>query len=144
MRSPLVPRCRSGRSHQFSRTKRHCASVNDALYGAAPSTIYRATHRWKPSAPIDLCRSGDWCDGSPFSDHPGYHAIFMQVQGTMPELEAIETATDAQLIQNLAIFLSQYYSGLDHADYEAIAFVLVKVGTLLWLSSVMRKSFGNV
>jgi len=61
-----------------------------------------------------------------FSDHPGYHAIFMQVQGTMPELEAIETATDAQLIQNLAIFLSQYYSGLDHADYEAIAFVLVK------------------
>jgi len=63
----------------------------------------------------------------------------MQVQGTMPELEAIET-TDAQLIQNLAIFLSQYYSGLDH-DYEAIAFVLVKVGTLLWLSLSHEKIF---
>lgn len=77
-----------------------------------------------------------------FSDHPGYHAIFMQVQGTMPELEAIETAADAQLIQDLATFLSQYYSGLDHADYQAIAFVLVKaLGTLLWLSLSHEKVF---
>lgn len=77
-----------------------------------------------------------------FIDHPGYHAIFMQVQGTMPELEAIETAADAQLIQDLATFLSQYYLGLDHADYEAIAFVLVKaIGTLLWLSLSHEKVF---
>ena len=70
-----------------------------------------------------------------FIDHPGYHAIFMQVQGTMPELEAIETVADAQLIQDLVTFLSQHYSDLDHADYQAIAFVLVKaIGTLLWLS----------
>ena len=77
-----------------------------------------------------------------FTDHPGYHAIFMQVQGTIPELEAIETAADAQLIQDLVIFLSQYYSDLDHADYEAIAFVLVKaIGTLLWLSLSQEQIF---
>jgi AcrR family transcriptional regulator len=70
-----------------------------------------------------------------FTDHPGYHAIFMQVQGTMPELEEIEAAADAQLIEDFATSLSQRYTDLDSADYEAIAFVLVKaIGTLLWLS----------
>jgi AcrR family transcriptional regulator len=70
-----------------------------------------------------------------FTDHPGYHAIFMQVQGTIPELEEIETVADAQLIEVLATSLSQRCSELDPADYEAIAFVLVKaIGTLLWLS----------
>jgi hypothetical protein len=77
-----------------------------------------------------------------FSDHPGYHAIFMQVQGKMPELEAIETAADAQLTQDLATVLSQYHSKLESADYEAIAFVLVKaIGTLLWLSLSQEKTF---
>jgi AcrR family transcriptional regulator len=70
-----------------------------------------------------------------FTEHPGYHAIFMQVQGTMPELEKIEEAVDAQLIQDLARSLAQRNAGLDSADYAAIAFVLVKaIGTLLWLS----------
>lgn len=70
-----------------------------------------------------------------FNDCPGYHAIFMQVQGTIPELEAIESAADNQLIQDWARTLSQDYPGLDADDYEAIAFVLVKaIGTLLWLS----------
>lgn len=77
-----------------------------------------------------------------FTDHPGYHAIFMQVQGRMPELEAIETAADAQLIQDLVTFLSQYHSDVDDADYEAIAFVLVKaIGTLLWLSLSQEQIF---
>lgn len=77
-----------------------------------------------------------------FTDHPGYYAIFMQVQGTMPELEAIEDAADVQFIQDLATFLSQYYSDLDPADYEAIAFVLVKaIWTLLWLSRSQEKIF---
>jgi AcrR family transcriptional regulator len=70
-----------------------------------------------------------------FTDYPGYHAIFMQVQGTIPELAAIEDAADAQLIQDLATSLSQYDADLQAADYEAIAFVIVKtIGTLLWLS----------
>jgi AcrR family transcriptional regulator len=77
-----------------------------------------------------------------FTDYPGYHAIFMQVQGTIPELEEIENVADAQLIQDLATSLSQYYSDLDPADYEAIAFVLVKaIGTLLWLSLSQERSF---
>jgi hypothetical protein len=77
-----------------------------------------------------------------FTDYPGYHAIFMQVQGTIPELAEIENAADAQLIQDFATSLSQYYSDLDTVDYEAIAFVLVKaIGTLLWLSLGQEKSF---
>lgn len=77
-----------------------------------------------------------------FTDHPGYHAIFMQVQGTMPELEAIETAADAQLIQELATFLSLRYSNVEQTNYEAIAFVLVKaIGTLLWLALSQEQPF---
>jgi AcrR family transcriptional regulator len=77
-----------------------------------------------------------------FTDCPGYYAIFMQVQETIPELVEIENASDAQLIQDFATSLSQYYSDLDSADYEAIAFVLVKsIGTLLWLSLGQETSF---
>lgn len=77
-----------------------------------------------------------------FTDNPGYHAIFMEVQGTIPELEEIEEAADAQLIQDLVTSLSQRDSTLEPADYEAIAFVLVKViGTLLWLSLSQEKPF---
>lgn len=77
-----------------------------------------------------------------FTDHPGYHAIFMQVQGTMPELEAIETAADAQLIEDLATFLSVRNSNVEQTNYEAIAFVLVKaIGTLLWLALSQEQPF---
>jgi AcrR family transcriptional regulator len=70
-----------------------------------------------------------------FKDYPGYHAIFMQVQDTIPELEAIESAADNALIQDWANILLQYHPGLELADYETIAFMLVKaIGTLLWLS----------
>jgi AcrR family transcriptional regulator len=70
-----------------------------------------------------------------FNDYPGYHAIFMQVQDTIPELEAIESAADNQLIQDWANILSQDYPGLEPTDYEMISFMLVKaIGTLLWLS----------
>jgi AcrR family transcriptional regulator len=77
-----------------------------------------------------------------FTDYPGYHAIFMQVQGTIPEVEEIENAADTQLIQDLGTSLSQYYSDLEEADYQVIAFVLVKaIGTLLWLSLSQEKIF---
>jgi AcrR family transcriptional regulator len=77
-----------------------------------------------------------------FTAHPGYHAIFMQVQGTIPELERIEEAADAQLIQDLATFFSQRYCESAPGDYEAIAFVVVKaIGTLLWLSLSQEKTF---
>lgn len=77
-----------------------------------------------------------------FTDHPGYYAIFMQVQNKIPELEAIETAADAQLIHELATFLSLRTSNLEQANYEAIAFVLVKaIGTLLWLALSQEQPF---
>lgn len=77
-----------------------------------------------------------------FTDNPGYHAIFMQVQGVMPELQEIEAAADAQLIQDLAKSLARRDTGLEPADYEAISFVLVKaIGTLLWLSLSQEKLF---
>ena len=70
-----------------------------------------------------------------FTDYPGYHAIFMSLQGSMPELESIDAAADSQLIQDLVILLSHYSPGLESSVYEAIAFVLVKViGNLLWTS----------
>ncbi len=70
-----------------------------------------------------------------FTDRPGYHAIFMQVQGTIPELAEIEDAADARLIQDLSISLAQRNPDLSAIDREAIAFVLVKaIGTILWLS----------
>lgn len=76
-----------------------------------------------------------------FKDYPGYHAIFMQVQGTVPELAAIEAAADAQLIQDLSAFLSLRNSSLE-VNYEAVAFVVVKaVGTLLWLAISQEQPF---
>jgi AcrR family transcriptional regulator len=70
-----------------------------------------------------------------FTDRPGYHAIFMQVQGTIPELAEIEDAADARLIQDLSFSLAGRNPALSTIDREAIAFVLVKaIGTLLWLS----------
>ena len=77
-----------------------------------------------------------------FSDYPGYHAIFMQVQGIMPELEAIADAADAQLIQELATSLALRHSNVEPINYEAISFVLVKaIGTLLWLALSQEQSF---
>jgi AcrR family transcriptional regulator len=70
-----------------------------------------------------------------FNDYPGYHAIFMQAQDAISELEAIESDADSQLIQDWATILSEYYPGRESADYKTIAFMLVKaIGTLLWLS----------
>ena len=67
-----------------------------------------------------------------FDEYPGYRAIFMEVQGTMPELDE---AGDVQLIQTLATLLPQSDASLSQDDREAISFVLVKaIGNLQWLS----------
>jgi AcrR family transcriptional regulator len=77
-----------------------------------------------------------------FTDYPGYYAIFMQVQGTIPELAEIENAADARFIEDLASVLAQYDPELETADYEVIAFVMVKsIGTMLWLSLGQEDSF---
>jgi AcrR family transcriptional regulator len=56
-----------------------------------------------------------------FAEHPGYHAIFMEVQGTIRELEAIDEATDAQIIRDLSHALARWDANLEPADYEVIA-----------------------
>ncbi|MEM9156534.1 MAG: TetR/AcrR family transcriptional regulator [Cyanobacteria bacterium P01_F01_bin.33] len=77
-----------------------------------------------------------------FDDCPGYHAIFMQVQGTIPELAAIEEAADNDLIQDWATILASTFPGLELEDYKAIAYVMVKaIGTLLWLSLSQENQF---
>lgn len=77
-----------------------------------------------------------------FWEHPGYYATFMEVQGSIPELQKIEDAADAQLIQEFAMSLAQRETIVDAVDYEAIAFVLVKaIGTLLWLSLSREQTF---
>ena len=77
-----------------------------------------------------------------FDDCPGYHAIFMQVQGTMPELAAIEEAADNRFIQDWAEILASTFPGLESEDYGVISYVMVKaIGTLLWLSLSQEKRF---
>lgn len=67
-----------------------------------------------------------------FSQHPGYYAVFMEVQARMPE---VNNADDARLIQTVAKFLPKRDASLNPEDYEAIAFVLIKaMGNLMWLS----------
>lgn len=77
-----------------------------------------------------------------FSEHPSYRAVFMEAQGTVRELEAIEEAVDAHLIRDLAASLPRQIPKLAPEDYDVIAFVLVKtIGTLLWLSLGQSQSF---
>ncbi|WP_241392656.1 TetR/AcrR family transcriptional regulator [Rippkaea orientalis] len=77
-----------------------------------------------------------------FTDNPSYYAIFMEVQGKIRELEEIDEATDAKLIQHLAGSLASRNARLEPVDCEAIAFVLVKaIGTLLWLALGQEKPF---
>jgi AcrR family transcriptional regulator len=77
-----------------------------------------------------------------FVDYPGYYAIFMSLQSSMPELEAIDTAADVQLIEELAMILSIRCSGLESEVYRSISFVLVKtIGTLLWKAQSQDELF---
>ena len=77
-----------------------------------------------------------------FIENPGYQAIFMQVQGTMPELDEIDRTLDIQLIRDLSAAFSQRNAELTTEDCDAIGFVFVKViGNILWLSLSQEESF---
>ncbi|MEO1673342.1 MAG: TetR family transcriptional regulator, partial [Cyanobacteria bacterium J06631_2] len=70
-----------------------------------------------------------------YAEHPGYHAIFAQAQGALPELERMEEALDTQLIEDWTREHARWDTNLTESDCHAIAFVLVKaIGTLMWLS----------
>jgi len=77
-----------------------------------------------------------------FMENPGYHAIFMEAQGTMPELVEIDQALDMQLVQDLSAAFSRRNAALTPEDCEVIGFVLVKaMGNLLWLSLNQKLAF---
>ena len=77
-----------------------------------------------------------------FIENPGYQAIFMEVQGTMPELDEIDRTLDIQLIRDLSAAFSQRNAELTTEDCDAIGFVFVKViGNILWLSLSQEESF---
>jgi AcrR family transcriptional regulator len=77
-----------------------------------------------------------------FDDYPGYYAIFMEVQGSVPEVQEVEDTADAKLITDLAMALAQRDTGKDAVDYEIVAFVIFKaIGPLVWLSLSQEKVF---
>ncbi len=77
-----------------------------------------------------------------FMENPGYHAIFMVAQGTMPELNEIDQALDMQLIQDLSAVFAQRNPDLTQEDCDAIGFVVIKaMGNLLWMSLGQEKNF---
>jgi AcrR family transcriptional regulator len=70
-----------------------------------------------------------------FITHRGYYAIFISLQGVMPQLQEIDELADAQLIQDLAVTLGKYYSHLEINARDRISFVLVKtIGNLVWIA----------
>jgi len=70
-----------------------------------------------------------------FITHRGYYAIFISLQGVMPQLQEIDELADAQLIQDLAVTLGKYYSHLEIDARDRISFVLVKtIGNLVWIA----------
>ncbi|MGB5135488.1 MAG: TetR/AcrR family transcriptional regulator [Prochlorococcaceae cyanobacterium] len=81
-----------------------------------------------------------------FRDHPGYPAIFMDVQAGSPDLIAIEEEADARLIADwsgtLVARAATAGTDLSEEDGRLIATVLVKtIGNLLWLSATQAKAF---
>ncbi|MEL7037979.1 MAG: TetR/AcrR family transcriptional regulator [Cyanobacteria bacterium J06592_8] len=77
-----------------------------------------------------------------FLEHPGYYKNFMEVQGSMPELEEIEDAADTKLIQEFAMLLKQRETITEEVDYETIAFVLFKAsGQLIWIAFGQEERF---
>ena len=76
-----------------------------------------------------------------FTENPGYHAIFMQAQGAIPELNEVERAADIKLIKDLSTAFAQRNPFLTQEDCEIIGFVAIKViGNLLWLSIDQEKT----
>jgi AcrR family transcriptional regulator len=81
-----------------------------------------------------------------FRDHPGYPAIFMDVQSSTADLIAIEEEADARLIADWSGALVQRAAAegtdLSEEDGSLIAYVLVKaIGNLLWLSASQEPAF---
>jgi AcrR family transcriptional regulator len=83
-----------GSLYQFFPDKRAIVQALAVRYGEVLQQRFNAFHTPETSQ-MNLSDYVDYIvDGTEqfFNDYPGYHAIFMQVQNAMPELEAIESA----------------------------------------------------
>ncbi|OUC12378.1 MAG: TetR family transcriptional regulator [Alkalinema sp. CACIAM 70d] len=70
-----------------------------------------------------------------FTENPGYYAIFMEAQSTIPDFNEIDRAADMALIEDLSTAFAQRNPTLTQEDCEVVGFVVIKViGNLLWLS----------
>lgn len=81
-----------------------------------------------------------------FRNHPGYPAIFMDVQARTADLMTIEEEADARLIADLSDSLVARAAAegavLNSGDGRLIAYVLVKtIGNLLWLAATQENTF---
>ncbi len=79
-----------------------------------------------------------------FRDHPGYPAIFLDVQSATPELLAIEEEADVRLINDWSGLIVEKAAAegrhLSAEEGHLIAYVLVKtVGHLLWLAATQEQ-----
>ncbi|MFM7677114.1 MAG: hypothetical protein ACKO5F_16380 [Synechococcus sp.] len=81
-----------------------------------------------------------------FRDHPGYPAIFMDVQAATRDLIASEEEADARLIAALSATLLVHAAAddrlLGEQESRLIAYVLLKaIGNLLWISTTQEPEF---
>jgi hypothetical protein len=98
--------------------------------------VYNSPVAWSIVKP-SIARTMELTDRF-FRDHPGYPAIFLDVQSATPELLAIEAEADARLIADWAGLLVE--RAACEEDAHLLAYVLVKtVGHLLWLAATQEQ-----
>ncbi|MGF1461342.1 MAG: TetR/AcrR family transcriptional regulator [Leptolyngbyaceae cyanobacterium] len=70
-----------------------------------------------------------------YLENPGYHKIYMEAQDAAFELNKIEEAVDAKLVQELVVLLKQREAIQEEVNYEAIACVLINAGSqVIWMA----------
>jgi len=77
-----------------------------------------------------------------YLENPGCHKIYMEAQDLASELDKIEEAADAKLIQELVILLKQREAIQEEVNYEAIACVLINtVSQVIWVALGQEERF---
>ena len=77
-----------------------------------------------------------------YLENPGCHKIYMEAQDLASELDKIEEAADAKLIQELVILLKQREAIQEEVNYEAIACVLINAGGhVIWMALSQEEKF---
>lgn len=77
-----------------------------------------------------------------FIDHPGYQAMFTQIQELIPELLKRDADLNVHLVGELENFLRGRKPELEEIKVRLIALVIIEVvGTLLWISFEQESTF---